>query len=666
MDAVVGALRAVLSLESAAFQRGLTNAEKSLADFDKRMKNIGAAMQKRGAVMTAALTVPIAGLAKATSSATNAFVEIDKGARLAGLSVDEFKLLALATDQFGISEEKLSDILKDVNDKMGDFSATGKGPLADFFDNVAPKVGITADAFRDLNSADALQLYISSLEKANVTQAESTFYLEALANDATLLAPAFADGGAAIAKTAEEARALGFALDDNLIGSAQETQRKFRLASEVIGIQMQQALVSLAPAFSELAATVTPVLQKIVDGVTSLAESFLSLSPEAQATIGSIIAFAAIAGPLVVAAGLIVSSLGTVAIALKAIAVLAIANPIGLAVAALVAGAALIYANWDGIAAFFTETWEAVTQGARDAWDAVEAAWANVRDSFVVWLAGVQIAFIQSWESIKATAAQWASDFLQIGRDIVEGLRRGIEEKWTALTTYFRDKAQALTDSVKGVFGIESPSRVFREIGRFITEGLGLGIRDGVPEVSAAMGGVEDAVIGGGDSLTSGMHTLGEAAKSAFSSFVTGAMDAKDAVAQLLDTLASNLASAASDNLFASIGKVLGFANGGALNGGRVQAFAAGGIVNGPTVFPMANGAGLMGEAGPEAIMPLTRIGGKLGVRAAGGGNTTVQIDARYATEGTAAMIAKAIQQAAPGIVRQSVSATRAAGARGY
>ena len=57
-------------------------------------------------------------------------------------------------------------------------------------------------------------------------------------------------------------------------------------------------------------------------------------------------------------------------------------------------------------------------------------------------------------------------------------------------------------------------------------------------------------------------------------------------------------------------------AQGGAwING--VQAFAAGGVVNSPTLFPMAAGqTGLMGEAGPEAIMPLTRIGGDLGVRA--------------------------------------------------
>ena len=64
-----------------------------------------------------------------------------------------------------------------------------------------------------------------------------------------------------------------------------------------------------------------------------------------------------------------------------------------------------------------------------------------------------------------------------------------------------------------------------------------------------------------------------------------------------------------------------------------MQAFAAGGIVNSPTLFKFANGTGLMGEAGPEAIMPLSRgSDGKLGVKAAGGGNvininTSVTVD---------------------------------------
>lgn len=59
-----------------------------------------------------------------------------------------------------------------------------------------------------------------------------------------------------------------------------------------------------------------------------------------------------------------------------------------------------------------------------------------------------------------------------------------------------------------------------------------------------------------------------------------------------------------------------------------IQAFARGGVVNRPTIFPFAGGTGLMGEAGPEAILPLTRRNGKLGVEGGGGSNVVVNVDA--------------------------------------
>lgn len=64
------------------------------------------------------------------------------------------------------------------------------------------------------------------------------------------------------------------------------------------------------------------------------------------------------------------------------------------------------------------------------------------------------------------------------------------------------------------------------------------------------------------------------------------------------------------------MGGLLPFADGASFAQGRVMPFANGGVVNGPVSFPMRGGAGLMGEAGPEAIMPLARgADGKLGVR---------------------------------------------------
>lgn len=60
-------------------------------------------------------------------------------------------------------------------------------------------------------------------------------------------------------------------------------------------------------------------------------------------------------------------------------------------------------------------------------------------------------------------------------------------------------------------------------------------------------------------------------------------------------------------------------ANGNVFSGPGISAYS-GSVVNKPTLFPFARGTGLMGEAGPEAILPLTRINGKLGVQAQGGG----------------------------------------------
>ena len=69
-------------------------------------------------------------------------------------------------------------------------------------------------------------------------------------------------------------------------------------------------------------------------------------------------------------------------------------------------------------------------------------------------------------------------------------------------------------------------------------------------------------------------------------------------------------------------GAVTASANGNAIDAGNVIPFARGGVVTRPTLFPMASGAGLMGEAGPEAVMPLRRLpSGRLGVEAGNAGS---------------------------------------------
>tara|TARA_B110000093_G_scaffold142590_1_gene153720 strand:+ start:4822 stop:7188 length:2367 start_codon:yes stop_codon:yes gene_type:complete len=100
-----------------------------------------------------------------------------------------------------------------------------------------------------------------------------------------------------------------------------------------------------------------------------------------------------------------------------------------------------------------------------------------------------------------------------------------------------------------------------------------------------------------------------------------------------------------------------GFADGGAFDGGsQIQAYANGGVVSSPTTFPMTGGkTGLMGEAGPEAIMPLKRgSNGKLGVQMEGGGGDagdviTINQSFNFQANGDDS-VKKLIAQAAPQI----------------
>lgn len=89
-----------------------------------------------------------------------------------------------------------------------------------------------------------------------------------------------------------------------------------------------------------------------------------------------------------------------------------------------------------------------------------------------------------------------------------------------------------------------------------------------------------------------------------------------------LRSATSAFSGAVATGLSGLFGNILRNANGNAFSQGRVVPLARGGVVSGPSVFAMSGGAtGLMGEAGPEAILPLRRgPDGRLGVAAGDGG----------------------------------------------
>ncbi len=120
--------------------------------------------------------------------------------------------------------------------------------------------------------------------------------------------------------------------------------------------------------------------------------------------------------------------------------------------------------------------------------------------------------------------------------------------------------------------------------------------------------------------------------RKAFDGLVFDGMKLNDALKSVANTIVDTVYSIAIKPVTGALGGLLAqgasgimgggmpFANGGAFSQGRVMPFAKGGVVGSPTTFPMRGGRGLMGEAGPEAIMPLARgPDGRLGVQSAGG-----------------------------------------------
>lgn len=115
------------------------------------------------------------------------------------------------------------------------------------------------------------------------------------------------------------------------------------------------------------------------------------------------------------------------------------------------------------------------------------------------------------------------------------------------------------------------------------------------------------------DGLVFDGDTLAEAMRGVGTSMLNAAYNAA------VTPVTSHVGSALGSGLESIIQGLLPFEKGGSFSQGRVTPFATGGVVSNPTYFPMRGGTGLMGEAGPEAIMPLSRgANGKLGVMASG------------------------------------------------
>ncbi|HZP87088.1 MAG TPA: phage tail tape measure protein [Burkholderiales bacterium] len=376
-------------------------------------------------------------------------------------------------------------------------------------------------------------------------------------------------------------------------------------------------------------------------------------------------------------AGVIASGFGAIAGGLSAIAgawaaagpaLLAMAaNPIVLAILGIgVAAGAVIY-FWDDIVAGVDRALKAlrglvegIQRYAKDISNDIGAAIKTVRD--------LPAAMLKELGELGAKLKK-------AGKDMIEGLVAGINEKIDAAKKAMTDLGKALPDWLKKVLDIRSPSRVMAQIGADTAEGFVRGILGGIPSAAQAADALAEVVVvesarrartaegkykSNADAARQGSGVLGglgeyrdsiasladqikdmvvrsfRGMEEALAQFVRkGKLDFRALTDAILDDLARMAARTVTRSIGDSLSNWLASLFGGGARGvfagygggvsfsARGNLFDRGALLTVPTAVPLS----VMGEAGPEAVLPLARgPGGRLGVRSNTGGDLVINI----------------------------------------
>ncbi|HEJ1292321.1 phage tail tape measure protein [Pseudomonas aeruginosa] len=152
--------------------------------------------------------------------------------------------------------------------------------------------------------------------------------------------------------------------------------------------------------------------------------------------------------------------------------------------------------------------------------------------------------------------------------------------------------------------------------------GAASGARTWFEQIDDTASQTRSAMMRGLDGLNDELHTFVTTGKASFRSLTTSVLSDLARIAQnkFITSLISSM-SGSSNGVISAIGSYFtANAKGGVYSSPSLSAFSNG-VYNSPQFFAFAKGAGVFGEAGPEAIMPLTRAAdGSLGVRAIGSG----------------------------------------------
>ncbi|MBL8048141.1 MAG: phage tail tape measure protein [Chthonomonas sp.] len=185
----------------------------------------------------------------------------------------------------------------------------------------------------------------------------------------------------------------------------------------------------------------------------------------------------------------------------------------------------VIQGDWKG-------AWEVIRRYFADLWTGI----LGVLQKAVVAISGLMVTL---WNMIKDAAGRIFHAAVDIGKNIVEGIKQGFMRVWEGAKKWMRDQITAFVEGVRGVLGIRSPSKVFEEIGGYVVQGFVNGIEAGLARMFEVGRAMSLAARAGLDSVPlTGLDALEKAVERAEDRVV----QMKTAIAEAMDPVRNGLA----------------------------------------------------------------------------------------------------------------------------
>lgn len=213
----LGTLTLNLLANTGSYTQGLQRAERQTQQSTENMaKDFDLVGKSVNALKGVVAGISVAGVTAFALDVVNAGNEVNKFAKVANAPVEQFQYISKGAQVAGYSLEQFAMINKDVLDRLGEANR-GEGEMMDFFTNIAPRIGVTIDQFKNLSGPEVLQKYYDGLEKANLSHPEMITYMEQIADDASLLIPMLKNGGAGFEYWGEKAKEAGAIMSDDMV-----------------------------------------------------------------------------------------------------------------------------------------------------------------------------------------------------------------------------------------------------------------------------------------------------------------------------------------------------------------------------------------------------------------------------------------------------------------